>query len=181
MTIAAQGAICPAMAANFGRLMADGRATAAAGLQRETYAAEDSIGFLIAATRTRCSGRSMWNSETRFHRGAVANPARGRRRCDADRGRPVPQAELRHGLDDADAERWKRRASSCVSRRTDDRRIVRLRMTAAGRGLYPRLRDATIRVLNQSRRRLLGNEESQTHEQTARDDSTWTTSMTSDV
>jgi DNA-binding MarR family transcriptional regulator len=30
----------------------------------------------------------------------------------------------------------------------DDRRIVRLRMTAAGRRIYPKLRDATLRVLN---------------------------------
>jgi DNA-binding MarR family transcriptional regulator len=30
----------------------------------------------------------------------------------------------------------------------DDRRIVRLHMTAAGRRIYPKLRDATLRVLN---------------------------------
>ncbi len=29
-----------------------------------------------------------------------------------------------------------------------DRRVVRLRITAAGRRIYPKLRDATIRVLN---------------------------------
>jgi MarR family transcriptional regulator, multiple antibiotic resistance protein MarR len=115
----------------------------------DTYAAEDSVGYLIAATRTRLF-RALDIELGKLGFTAAQWPIL---RAVADGGTPIA-ADLCRKLnyDTGSMTRMLKRLEEkgVIVREPaeEDRRIVRLRMTAAGRRLYPKLRDATIRVLN---------------------------------
>ena len=136
------------MAANPGKL---GTAAAAAPFYTaENYAAEDSIGYLIAALRTRLF-RAM-DIELGKHGFTAAQwPIL---RAVADDKTPIA-ADLCRKLnyDTGSMTRMLNRLEEkgVIVREpsSEDRRIVRLRMTPAGRRLYPKLRDTTVGVLNQ--------------------------------
>jgi DNA-binding MarR family transcriptional regulator len=115
----------------------------------ETYSAEDSVGYLIAATRTRLF-RAL-DVELRKHGFSAAQwPIL---RAVADGETPIA-ADLCRKLNydtGSMARMLNRLEEKGVLRREaskDDGRTVRLRITPTGRRIYPKLRDATIRVLN---------------------------------
>jgi MarR family transcriptional regulator, multiple antibiotic resistance protein MarR len=78
----------------------------------------------------------------------VANPARGRRRRRPHRADLCRKLNYDTGSMTRMLNRLEEKGVIVREPAEDDRRIVRLRMTAAGRRLYPKLREATIRVLN---------------------------------
>ena len=135
----------------------------------ETYAAEDSVGFLIAATRTRIF-RAIDVELGKLGFTAAQWPIL---RAVADGETPIA-ADLCRKLnyDTGSMTRMLNRLEEkgVIVREpgTDDRRVVRLRMTPAGRKLYPRLRDATIHVLNHLVAGLTDAEVRQSHELLAR-------------
>jgi DNA-binding MarR family transcriptional regulator len=115
----------------------------------ETYSAEDSVGYLIAATRTRLF-RGL-DVELRKHGFSAAQwPIL---RAIADGETPIA-ADLCRKLnyDTGSMTRMLNRLEEKgVLRREaskEDGRTVRLRITPMGHRIYPKLRDATIRVLN---------------------------------
>ena len=115
----------------------------------ETYSAEDSIGFLIAATRTRVF-RAINVELGRFGFTAAQWPIL---RAVADGETPIAADLCRQlNYDTGSMTRMLNRLESkgVIAREADvqDRRIIRIRVTAAGRRLFPRLRDGVIRVLN---------------------------------
>ena len=115
----------------------------------DTYAADDSVGYLIAATRTRLF-RALDIELGKLGFTAAQWPIL---RAVADGGTPIA-ADLcrRLNYDTGSMTRMLNRLEEkgVIVREPaeDDRRIVRVRMTAAGRRIYPKLRDATLRVLN---------------------------------
>jgi DNA-binding MarR family transcriptional regulator len=115
----------------------------------ETYSADDSVGYLIGALRTRMSRAldlglrkhgftaAQWPIIRAVADGETPIAADLCRRLDYDTGsmtRMLNRLEEK-GVIVREGDR-------------DDRRVVRLRMTAAGRRLYPKLRDAAIEMLN---------------------------------
>jgi MarR family transcriptional regulator, multiple antibiotic resistance protein MarR len=115
----------------------------------ETYSAEDSVGYLIATTRTRLF-RAL-DVELRKHGFSAAQwPIL---RAIADGETPIA-ADLCRKLnyDTGSMTRMLNRLEEKgVLRREaskDDGRTVRLRITQTGHRIYPKLREATIRVLN---------------------------------
>jgi MarR family multiple antibiotic resistance transcriptional regulator len=115
----------------------------------ETYAADDSVGYLIGALRT--SILRAVDLGLRKHGFTAAQwPIL---RAVADGETPIA-ADLcrRLNYDTGSMTRMLNRLEEkgVIVREgdRDDRRVVRLRMTATGRRIYPRLRDATIEVLN---------------------------------
>lgn len=115
----------------------------------ESYSAEDSVGFLIAATRTRI----FKALDAEFARHGFTSAQWPILRAVADGETPIA-ADLCRKLnyDTGSMTRMLKRLEDkgVIQREPDarDRRIVRLRITPAGRKIYPKLRDATIRVLN---------------------------------
>jgi DNA-binding MarR family transcriptional regulator len=115
----------------------------------ETYSAEDSVGYLIAATRTRLF-RAL-DIELRKHGFSAAQWPILRAIADGDT--PIA-ADLCRKLDydtGSMTRMLNRLEDKGVLRREaskEDARTVRLRITATGHRIYPKLRDATIRVLN---------------------------------
>lgn len=115
----------------------------------ETYAAEDSLGFLIGATRARIF-RALDVELGKFGFTSAQWPIL---RAVADGDTPIA-ADLCRSLhyDTGSMTRMLKRLEEkgVIVREpgTQDRRVVRLRMTPAGRRIYPKLRDATIGVLN---------------------------------
>jgi DNA-binding MarR family transcriptional regulator len=115
----------------------------------ENYAAEDSIGYLIAALRGRLF-RALDIELGKFGFTAAQWPIL---RAVADDKTPIA-AELCRKLN-YDTGSMTRMLNRLVEKgvierepSSEDRRVVRLRMTPAGRRLYPKLRDAVIDVLN---------------------------------
>lgn len=115
----------------------------------ETYSAEDSVGYLVAATRTRML-KALDAEFAKYGFTAAQWPIL---RAVADGDTPTA-ADLcrRLNYDTGSMTRMLKRLEDkgVIRREPDetDRRVVRLRITAAGRKIHPRLRDATIRVLN---------------------------------
>jgi len=137
------------MAANPQNVSRPARAETAPYYTAENYAAEDSIGYLIAALRNRLF-RSLDVELRKFGFTSAQWPIL---RAVADGKTPIA-ADLCRKLnyDTGSMTRMLNRLEEkgVIVREpsSEDRRIVRLRMTAAGRRLYPKLRDAVIDVLN---------------------------------
>lgn len=134
-----------------------------------TYAAEDSVGFLIGLLRTRMF-RALDVELGKLGFTAAQWPIL---RAVADGQTPIA-ADLcrRLNYDTGSMTRMLNRLEEkgVIVREpgTEDRRVVRLRITPAGRKIYPRLRDATIRVLNRLVAGFNTAEVQQLHEQLAR-------------
>ena len=115
----------------------------------ETYAAEDSVGFLVAALRTRIfkavdieMGKlgftsAQWPILRLVATGATPTAADLCRQLNYDTGSMTRMLS-----------RLERKGVIVRERSEEDGRIVRLHITPAGRKLYPKLRDVVIRVLN---------------------------------
>jgi len=115
----------------------------------ETYGAEDSVGFLVASLRTRIfkaldieMGKlgftaAQWPILRLLAAGESPTAADLCRQLNYDTG---SMARMLSRLE---------RKGVIVREPSDsDRRVVRLRLTPAGRRLHPKLRDVAIRVLN---------------------------------
>ena len=115
----------------------------------ETYSAEDSVGYLIAALRTRIF-RALDLEFARYDFTAAQWPIL---RTVADGATPTA-ADLcrRLNYDTGSMTRMLGRLEQkgVIVREpsAEDRRVVRLKITPAGRKLHRKLRDVTIRVLN---------------------------------
>lgn len=115
----------------------------------ETYSAEDSVGYLIAVTRTRMF-RALDLEFAKFDFTAAQWPIL---RSVAD-GETPTAADLcrRLNYDTGSMTRMLNRLEQkgVIVREPSaaDRRVVQLRITPAGRKIHRKLRDATIRVLN---------------------------------
>ncbi|HEY8539176.1 MAG TPA: MarR family transcriptional regulator [Steroidobacteraceae bacterium] len=115
----------------------------------ETYSADDSVGFLIAALRTRIFKAidiemsklgftaAQWTILRFVAAGETPTAADLCRRLNYDTGSMTRMLT-----------RLERKGVIAREPSSEDRRIVRLRLTPAGRKLYPKLRDIVIRVLN---------------------------------
>ena len=115
----------------------------------ETYTAEDSVGFLTASLRTRLFKAvdlemaklgftsAQWPILRLVATGATPTAADLCRQLNYDTG------SMTRMLD-----RLERKGVLVRQPSEEDRRVVRLHMTAAGRKVYPKLRDVIIRVLN---------------------------------
>jgi DNA-binding MarR family transcriptional regulator len=115
----------------------------------DTYSAEDSVGFLVASLRTRIfkavdieMGKLGFTAaQWAILRHLAANE-------------PPTAAELCRQLNYDTGSmtrmltRLERKGVIAREPSQSDRRIVRLRLTSAGRKLHPKLRDVVIRVLN---------------------------------
>lgn len=115
----------------------------------ETYTAEDSVGYLVAGLRTRIfkaidieMGKlgftaAQWPILRLVATGATPTAADLCRQLSYDTG---SMTRMLNRLE----------RKGVIARRPDeeDRRIVRLHITPAGRKVYPKLRDVVIRVLN---------------------------------
>jgi DNA-binding MarR family transcriptional regulator len=115
----------------------------------ETYGAEDSVGFLVAQLRTRIF-KAVDVEMARFGLTSAQWPilrlvATGATPTAADLCR---QLNYDTGSMTRMLSRLERKGVIVRKPSADDRRVVRLHITAAGRKLYPKLRDAVIRVLN---------------------------------
>lgn len=115
----------------------------------ESYTAEDSVGFLVASLRTRIfKAVDIEMSKLGF---TAAQWAILRHLATNE---PPTAAELCRQLNyDTGSmtrmlSRLERKGVVAREPSANDRRIVRLRLTAAGRKLHPKLRDVVIRVLN---------------------------------
>lgn len=114
-----------------------------------TYAAEDSVGYLIAVVRTRVF-RAL---DVELGKLGFTSAQWPILRAVADGDTPIA-ADLcrRLNYDTGSMTRMLNRLEEkgVIVREPgkEDRRVVRLRITPAGRRIYPKLRDATIRVLN---------------------------------
>jgi MarR family multiple antibiotic resistance transcriptional regulator len=115
----------------------------------ETYSVEDSVGFLVASLRTRIFKAvdvemaklgftsAQWPILRLVATGATPTAADLCRQLNYDTGsmtRMLTRLERKGVI--------ARRASA------EDRRVVRLQITPAGRKLYPKLREVVMRVLN---------------------------------
>ncbi|MGH8176077.1 MAG: MarR family winged helix-turn-helix transcriptional regulator [Steroidobacter sp.] len=154
------------MAANPGRVaQRRSRSTPAPYYTADTYAAEDSVGYLIAVTRTRMF-RAL---DTELGRLGFTSAQWPILRAVADGDTPTA-ADLcrRLNYDTGSMTRMLNRLEEkgVIVREPakDDRRIVRLRMTAAGRKIYPKLREAAIRMLNDLVAGFSASEVKQAHE-----------------
>jgi MarR family transcriptional regulator, multiple antibiotic resistance protein MarR len=158
------------MAVNSRRLIHRRARDGAAGYYTpETYAAEDSIGYLIAATRTRLF-RALDVELGDLGFTAAQWPIL---RAVADGGAPIAADLCRKLNYDTGSmtrmlNRLEEKGVIVRAPAEDDRRIVRVRMTAAGRRIYPKLRDATLRVLNNLVAGFSATEVRQMHEQLRR-------------
>jgi MarR family transcriptional regulator, multiple antibiotic resistance protein MarR len=115
----------------------------------ETYSAEDSVGFLIAQLRTRIfkavdveMGKlgftsAQWPILRLVAAGATPTAADLCRQLNYDTGSMTRMLT-----------RLERKGVIARKPSADDRRVVRLHITQAGRKLYPKLREVIIRVLN---------------------------------
>jgi MarR family transcriptional regulator, multiple antibiotic resistance protein MarR len=115
----------------------------------ETYTAEDSVGFQVAALRTRIfkavdieMGKlgftsAQWPILRLVATGATPTAADLCRQLNYDTGSMTRMLS-----------RLERKGVIARRPSDEDRRIVRLHITPAGRKLYPKLRDVVIRVLN---------------------------------
>jgi len=115
----------------------------------ETYTAEDSVGFLVAALRTRIfkavdieMGKlgftsAQWPILRLIATGATPTAADLCRQLNYDTGSMTRMLS-----------RLERKGVVARKPSESDRRIVTLHLTLAGRKLYPKLRDVVIRVLN---------------------------------
>ena len=139
------------MAANPGTLGQRRRAAATVKpyYTAETYAAEDSIAYLMSALRSRV-GRAI-DAElvklgfTAAQWAIVRAVADGETPIAADLCR---QLDYDTGSMTRMLNRLEEKGVIVREGDRNDRRVVRLRMTAAGRKIYPRLRDVVIAVLN---------------------------------
>jgi DNA-binding MarR family transcriptional regulator len=135
----------------------------------QTYSAEDSVGFLIASLRTRIfkavdieMGKLGFTSAQWAilrHVAATEPPTAAElcRQLNYDTGsmtRMLARLERKGVI--------KREPSA------SDRRIVRLRLTASGRKLHPKLREVVIRVLNHLTQGMAADEVHQLNEQLKR-------------
>jgi DNA-binding MarR family transcriptional regulator len=115
----------------------------------DTYGAEDSVGYLIGALRARLSD-CLDEEMKKLGFTAAQWPIL---RAVADGQTPIA-ADLCRQLDydtGSMTRMLNRLEEKGVIVRTpsrEDRRVVRLRITPAGRRIYPKLRACTIRVLN---------------------------------
>jgi MarR family transcriptional regulator, multiple antibiotic resistance protein MarR len=115
----------------------------------ETYTAEDSVGFLVAALRTRIfkaldieMGKlgftsAQWPILRLVATGATPTAADLCRQLNYDTGSMTRMLS-----------RLERKGVIAREPSAEDRRIVRLHITPAGRKVYPKLRDVVMRVLN---------------------------------
>ena len=115
----------------------------------ETYTAEDSVGFLVASLRTRIFKAvdiemaklgftsAQWPILRLVATGATPTAADLCRQLNYDTGSMTRMLS-----------RLERKGVIVRKPSEEDRRIVRLHITPAGRKLYPKLRDVVIRVLN---------------------------------
>jgi DNA-binding MarR family transcriptional regulator len=115
----------------------------------ETYTAEDSVGFLVASLRTRIfkaldieMGKlgftaAQWPILRLVATGATPTAADLCRQLNYDTGSMTRMLS-----------RLERKGVIVRKPSEEDRRIVRLHITPAGRKLFPKLRDVVIRVLN---------------------------------
>jgi MarR family transcriptional regulator, multiple antibiotic resistance protein MarR len=115
----------------------------------ETYSVEDSVGFLIASLRTRIfkavdveMGKlgftsAQWPILRLVAMGATPTAADLCRQLNYDTGSMTRMLT-----------RLERKGVIVRKSSDEDRRVVRLHITPAGRKLYPKLRDVVIRVLN---------------------------------
>jgi DNA-binding MarR family transcriptional regulator len=115
----------------------------------ETYSAEDSVGFLTAQLRTRIFKAvdvemsklgftsAQWPILRLVATGATPTAADLCRQLNYDTGSMTRMLT-----------RLERKGVIARKPSADDRRVVRLHITPAGRKLYPKLREAIIRVLN---------------------------------
>src|SRR5262245_17800326 len=157
LTRNAAGLTFPAQAAIFAAMAANPRGVARRRVETapepyysvETYSAEDSVGYLIAGARTRIF-RALDIELAKLGFTSAQWPIL---RTVADGGTPIA-AELcrRLNYDTGSMTRMLNRleAKGVIVRETDseDRRVIRLRMTPRGKRLYPRLCAAAVRVLN---------------------------------
>ncbi len=131
----------------------------------ETYSAEDSVGFLIAVLRTRLF-RALDLEFDKFGFTAAQWPIL---RTVAD-GQTPTAADLcrRLNYDTGSMTRMLNRLEQkgVIVRvpSAEDRRVVQLKITPAGRKIHRKLRDATIRVLNHQVRGFAPQEVRQLHE-----------------
>lgn len=115
----------------------------------DTYSAEDSVGFLVASLRTRIfkavdiemSRLGFTAAQWAILRHLAANDAP----TAADLCR---QLNYDTGSMTRMLSRLERKGVIAREPSDSDRRIVRLRLTPAGRKLHPKLREVVIRVLN---------------------------------
>jgi MarR family transcriptional regulator, multiple antibiotic resistance protein MarR len=115
----------------------------------ETYSAEDSVGYLVGALRSRIF-RALDLELGKIGFTAAQWPIL---RAVADGETPIAADLCRQfTYDTGSMTRMLNRLEEkgVIVRESDheDRRVVRLRITPAGRKIYPKLRDATIDVLN---------------------------------
>lgn len=116
----------------------------------ETYAAEDSLGYLIGLLRA----RMVKALDVELGKLGFTSAQWPILRAVADGQTPIA-ADLcrRLNYDTGSMTRMLNRLEEkgVIVREPgrEDRRVVRLRITPTGRKIYPKLRDATIRVLNQ--------------------------------
>jgi DNA-binding MarR family transcriptional regulator len=115
----------------------------------ETYSAEDSVGFLVAQLRTRIFKAvdiemskfgftsAQWPILRLVAAGATPTAADLCRQLNYDTGSMTRMLS-----------RLERKGVIARKPSETDRRVVRLHITAAGRKLYPKLRDVVLRVLN---------------------------------
>jgi DNA-binding MarR family transcriptional regulator len=116
----------------------------------ENYASEDSIGYLIAALRNRAF-RAIDIELGKLGFTAAQWPIL---RAVADDKTPIAADLCRKLNYDTGSmtrmlNRLEQKGVIVREPSSEDRRVVRLRMTPAGRRVYPKLRDAVIGVLNQ--------------------------------
>jgi DNA-binding MarR family transcriptional regulator len=115
----------------------------------ETYSAEDSVGFLVASLRTRIFKAvdiemsklgftaAQWTILRVLAAGEPPTAADLCRQLNYDTGSMTRMLS-----------RLERKGVITREPSESDRRVVRLRLTPAGRKLHPKLRDVVIRVLN---------------------------------
>jgi DNA-binding MarR family transcriptional regulator len=115
----------------------------------ETYSAEDSVGFLIASLRTRIfkavdieMGKlgftsAQWPILRLVATGATPTAADLCRQLNYDTGSMTRMLS-----------RLERKGVIVRKPSDEDRRVIRLHITPAGRKLFPKLRDVVMRVLN---------------------------------
>jgi DNA-binding MarR family transcriptional regulator len=116
----------------------------------ENYASEDSIGYLIAALRNRAF-RAIDIELGKLGFTAAQWPIL---RAVADDKTPIAADLCRKLNYDTGSmtrmlNRLEQKGVIVREPSSEDRRVVRLRMTPAGRRVYPKLRDAVVAVLNQ--------------------------------
>jgi MarR family transcriptional regulator, multiple antibiotic resistance protein MarR len=115
----------------------------------ETYSAEDSVGFVVAQLRTRIFKAldvemnklgftaAQWPILRLVASGATPTAADLCRQLNYDTGSMTRMLS-----------RLERKGVIVRKPSVEDRRVVRLHITAVGRKLHPKLRDVVIRVLN---------------------------------